>query len=159
NKRHPRDLGLAEVAQFLVHVAQTEKDPLCCLEQARESLHFLYHRLLYLDLGELPFPEPPRLLDRLRWALRVRHEAPRTEACYVRWVERFIRVHGFRHPNTLGGPEVEQYLPHLAVNDHVAASTQNQALSALLFLYGQVLGIELPRLDAVRARRPRRLPH
>src|SRR5207253_9362842 len=72
---------------------------------------------------------------------------------------RFVLFHGLRHPNTMGGPEVEQFLADLAVNGHVAASTQNQAPSALVFLYGQVLGLELPRLDAVRARRPRRLPN
>ncbi len=89
----------------------------------------------------------------------VRHHSAKTEACYVRWAARFIRFHGMRHPNTMGGPEIELFLTHLAVNDHVAASTQNQALNALLFLYVQVLGIELPRLDAVRGRPPRRLPN
>ncbi len=158
-KRHPRDLGLADINPFLEHFAQTEKDPLRCLEEAREALAFLYQRLLGIDLGELPFPEPPRLLDRLRRALRVRHSSPRTEACYVEWAERFIRYHRLRHPNTMGGPEIEQFLTHLAVHEHVAASTQNQAFNALLFLYTQVLGIELPRLDAVRARRPQRLPN
>jgi hypothetical protein len=63
-----------------------------------------------------------------------------------------------RHPSSMGGPEIEQFLTDLAVNGHVAASTQNQAFNALLFLYGQVLGLELPRLDAVRAKRPQRLP-
>jgi integrase len=157
--RHPRELDFADIARFLDHLAQTEKDPLRSIEEAREALTFLYQRLLRIDLGELPFPEPPRLLDRLRRALRVRHYSPRTEECYVEWSERFIRFHSMRHPNTMGGPEIEQFLTDLAVNGHVAASTQNQALNALLFLYGQVLGIELPRLDAVRARRPRRLPN
>jgi hypothetical protein len=97
DKRHPRDMGLPEVARFLEHLAQTEKDPLAALEQAREALDFLYQRLLQINLGELPFPEPPRLLDRLRRALRVRHYSPRTEECYVDWAERFIRFHGMRH--------------------------------------------------------------
>jgi integron integrase len=158
DKRHPRDLSLTDVRRFLEHIAQTEKDPLSCLEQAHEALSFLYRDVLSLDLGELPFPEPPRLLDRIRRAIRVRHYSPRTEECYVEWAVRFIRFHNLRHPSTLGGPEVEQFLTDLAVNGHVAASTQNQALNALLFLYQQVLGLELPRLDAVRARRPKRLP-
>ena len=76
--RHPRELGIAEIARFLDHLAQTEKDPLRCLEEAREALAFLYHRLLGIDLGELPFPESPRLLDRLRRALRVRPYSRRT---------------------------------------------------------------------------------
>jgi integron integrase len=74
------------------------------------------------------------------------------------WVTRYIRFHGLRHPNTMGGGEIEQFLTDLAVRGHVSASTQNQALCALLFLYQDVLGIELPRLDAVRASRPKRLP-
>jgi hypothetical protein len=95
---HPRELGFADVARFLDHLAQTEKDPLRCLEEAREALTFRYQRLLGIDLGELPFPEPPRLLDRLRRALRVRHYSPRTEACYAEWTKRFIYFHGLRHP-------------------------------------------------------------
>jgi integron integrase len=127
------------------------------LEEAHEALTFLYE-LLQIEIGELPFPDPPRLMDRLRHALRVRHLSPRTEECYVTWVERYIRFHGVRHPNTMGVAEIEQFLTDLAVRGHVAASTQTQALCALLFLYKQVLGIELPRLDGVRARRPKRLP-
>jgi integron integrase len=157
-KRHPRQLGLTEIGRFLEHVAQIEKDPLRCLEQAREALAFLYDNLLRTPLGELPFPEPPRLLDRLRRAARLRHLAPRTENRYAAWAERYIRFHGMRHPNTMGGPEIEMFLTDLAVRGHVSASTQNQAFHALLFLYQQVLGIELPRLDAVRAKRPKRLP-
>jgi integron integrase len=103
-------------------------------------------------------PQPPRLLDRVRHAIRVRHYSPRTEECYVEWATRFIRFHGLRHPNTMGGPEIEMFLTDLAVKGHVAASTQNQAFCALLFLYQDVLGIQLPRLDALRARRPKRLP-
>ncbi len=103
-----------------------------------------------------------KLLDQVRHALRVRRFAIRTEECYVRWVEQYIRFHkrpdGFRHPNTMGAAEVEQFLTHLAVERHVAASTQNQALAALLFLYRDVLRLDLGNLDAVRARRSRRLP-
>ena len=156
--RHPRDLGAPEASRFLEHVAHTEKDPLRCLALAHEALTFLYQDVLHRPLGELALPEPPRLLDRVRHAARLRHFSPRTEECYVMWCERFIRFHDLRHPNTMGGPEIEQFLTDLAVRGQVAASTQNQAFSALLFLYTQVLGMELPRLDALRARRPQRLP-
>jgi integron integrase len=158
DKRHPHDLTPGDVRRFLEHVAQTEKDPLNSLEEAHTALTFLYHDVLGLDVGTLPFPDPPRLLDRLRRACRVRQFSPRTEKCYATWAERFTRFHGLRHPNTMGAPEIELFLTDLAANGHVAASTQNQAFHALLFLYQQVLGIELPRLDALRARRPRRLP-
>jgi Phage integrase, N-terminal SAM-like domain len=84
-KRHPRELGAADVGRFLEHVAQSEKDPLRCLEQAHEALTFLYKDLVRLNLGELPMPEPPKLLDRVRHAIRVRHYSPRTEDCYVEW--------------------------------------------------------------------------
>jgi integron integrase len=142
----------------LQHIAQTEKDPLPCLEEAHMALTFLYGEVLGLDIAELPFPHPPRLLDRLRRACRVRQFSPNTENCYANWAERYIRFHRLRHPNTMGAAEIEQFLTDLAANGHVAASTQNQAFNALLFLYQQVLGIELPRLDALRARRPKRLP-
>lgn len=158
DKQHPRALGLTDVCRFLEHIAQTEKEPLAALEQAHAALSFLFHDVLNMDLGELPFPEPPRLLDRLRRSCRVRHLSPKTEHCYATWSERFIRFHHLRHPRTMGAAEIEQFLTDLAVNGHVAASTQNQALNALLFLYQQVLGIKLPRLDSVRAKRPKRLP-
>jgi integrase len=157
-KRHPRELSPGDVGRFLEHVAQTEKDPLHCLEEAHTALTFLYQDVLGLAVGELPCPEPPRLLDRLRRACRVRQFSPRTENCYAMWAERFIRFHDLRHPNTMGAPEIERFLTDLAANGHVAASTQNQAFHALLFLYQQVLGINLPRLDALRAKRPKRLP-
>jgi integron integrase len=157
-KRHPQQLGVYDAGRFLEHLAQSDKDPLRAIEQARDALEFLYQNCLKIQLGELPFPEPPRLLDRLRRALRVRHYSPRTECCYVDWTVRFIRFHHMRHPNAMGAAEIEMFLTHLAVNGHVSASTQNQAFNALLFLYQQVLGIELPPLDAVRARRPKHLP-
>jgi integron integrase len=106
-----------------------------------------------------PADRPPRLLDQLRHALRLRHYSRRTEEAYVLWVRRFIVFHGKRHPRELGAAEVERFLTHLATRDNVAASTQNQALSALLFLYKEVLGTELPWMDSiVRAKRPARLP-
>ena len=157
-KRHPRDLGLPEVVRFLEALAQTEKDPLRTLPARRAALDFLDREVLHLDLGELPLPRPPLLLDQVRQVLRVRHYARSTEECYVPWSTRFLLFHHKRPPRDLGAAAVEQFLTHLAVNGHVAASTQNQAFPALLFLYQQVLEIELGRLDAVRARRPKRLP-
>jgi len=104
-------------------------------------------------------PPPPRLLDRVRAAVRARHFSRRTEQAYVGWIRRFILFHDKRHPAEMGGPEVSKFLSALAVEGDVAASTQNQALSALLFLYRVVLEQDLPWLDdIVRAKRPARLP-
>lgn len=103
-----------------------------------------------------------KLLEQVRQTLRVKRYSYRTEQCYLRWIEQYIRFHktaeGFRHPTSLGAAEVEGFLTHLAVERHISASTQNQALSALLFLYKDVLGMDLGSLNAVRARRSRRLP-
>jgi integron integrase len=99
-----------------------------------------------------------KLLDLVRHTIRVKHFSYRTEKAYVYWVERYIRYHGIRHPNTMGTAEVEQFLTHLAVDGRVAASTQNQALGALLFLYRDVMQMEIGALNAVRARRPERVP-
>jgi integron integrase len=99
------------------------------------------------------------LLDQVRFAIRRKHYSRRTEIAYVDWARRYILFHGKRHPRELGPPELTAFLNHLAVNREVAASTQNQALSALLFLYGEVLGIQLPWLEGLdRAKRPARLP-
>jgi integron integrase len=101
----------------------------------------------------------PRLLDVMRDRIRVRHFSYQTETVYLGWVRRFIRFHGGRHPREIGGPEVTQFLSYLAVERKVSASTQNQALSAILFLYKEVLEVELPWLDGVvRAKRPVRVP-
>lgn len=101
----------------------------------------------------------PRLLDRVREAIRARHYSRRTEKSYVAWVRRYVLFHGKRHPAEMGAPEVTRFLNFLAVDRSVAASTQNQALSALLFLYREVLDQDLPWLDdLVRAQRPPRLP-
>jgi integron integrase len=101
----------------------------------------------------------PRLLDRVRKAIRARHYSRRTEKAYVHWIKRYIFFHGKRHPAEMAAPEVTAFLISLAVHDKVAASTQNQALSAWLFLYREVLGVELPWLDdVVRAKRPQHLP-
>ena len=102
---------------------------------------------------------PPRLLDAVRATLRARHYSPRTEDAYVGWIRRFILFHDKRHPREMGDVEINTFLSHLAVEGHVAASTQNQALAALLFLYREALGLEVPWLEClVRARRPARLP-
>jgi integron integrase len=103
--------------------------------------------------------QPPRLLDRLRLALRLRHYSPRTEKAYVAWVRRYILFHGKRHPADMGADEVATFLSSLATEHRVAASTQNQALAALAFLYRHVLDLRLPELqDVVHAKRPKRLP-
>jgi integron integrase len=102
---------------------------------------------------------PPKLLDQLRDRLRLRHYSIRTEQAYVQWVKRYILFHGKRHPSELGKAEAEAFLTSLAVQRNVAASTQAQALSALLFLYREVLGQDLPWLTEVtRAKKPARLP-
>jgi integron integrase len=101
----------------------------------------------------------PRLLDQVRDAIRKRHYSYRTEKQYVGWIRRFIHFHARRHPMQMSGPEVEAFLSHLATQRHVASATQAQALAAILFLYKQVLGIDLPWLGNVtRAYRPKRLP-
>ena len=102
---------------------------------------------------------PPRLLDQVRDRLRLKHYSLRTEQAYVGWIKRYIIFHGKRHPPDMGEPELEAFLTSLAVQRNVSASTQNQALSALLFLYQEVLGLPLPWLDEVtRAKKPVRLP-
>ncbi|MGH8121123.1 MAG: integron integrase [Gammaproteobacteria bacterium] len=100
-----------------------------------------------------------KLLDQVRDALRVRHYSIRTEETYIQWIKRYILFHHKTHPRDLAEIEISAFLTDLAVNKNVSASTQNQALSALLFLYQQVLGIKLDWLDdVVRAKRPKRLP-
>ena len=104
-------------------------------------------------------PRGPKLLDRVRMAARAVHLARSTERAYVSWIRRFILFHHKQHPLSLREPAVNEFLTSLAVERHVAASTQNQALAALLFLYNAVLHSPLERLDdVVRARRPKRLP-
>ena len=103
---------------------------------------------------------PPKLLSRLRAAVRARHYSPRTEQSYVGWAKRFVVFHGRRHPDQLGEPEVRAFLDHLAVQDRVSASTQNQAVAALLFLYEAVLGrrLALSPQGIVHAKELQRLP-
>ena len=106
-----------------------------------------------------PSVRNPKLLDQVRDVLRRKHFSFRTEQAYVGWIKRFILFHHKRHPREMAEQEVTEFLNHLARAGRVAASTQNQALSALLFLYGEVLGLKLPWLDGVeRVKRPARLP-
>ena len=103
--------------------------------------------------------QSPKLLDRLRAEIRVRRYSIRTEETYVDWARRFILFHGKRHPKAMGADQVTAFLTHLAAERKVSASTQNQAKSALLFLYREVLGVELPWLDEViAAKASKRLP-
>jgi integron integrase len=101
----------------------------------------------------------PKLLAQVRQQIRLRNYSIRTEAVYAEWVKRYIRFHRYRHPAEMGVAEIEAFLSHLAVGRNVSGSTQNQALAALLFLYKQVLGVNLPWLDdIVRAKKPKHLP-
>jgi integrase len=102
---------------------------------------------------------PPKLLDQVREHLRLKHYSLRTEEAYVGWIKRYIIFHNKRHPAEMGKLELETFLTALAVERDVSASTQSQALSALLFLYRDILGLEFPWLDSVtRAKKPVRLP-
>ena len=106
-----------------------------------------------------PSTQPPKLLDRVRDRARVKHYSIRTEKVYVDWIKRFILFHGKKHPEKMGAAEVEAFLSHLAVAGKVSASTQNQAKSALLFLYREVLEVDLPWLENVtQAKTPERMP-
>lgn len=108
----------------------------------------------------MPIPaNPPKLLDQVQAVLRTKHYSIRTERVYLDWIKRYILFHHKTHPAQMGAAEVEAFLSHLAVAGKVAASTQNQAKSALLFLYREVLALELPWLENVtRAKTPQRLP-
>lgn len=103
--------------------------------------------------------EKPRLLDQVRSVIHVRHYSRRTEEAYIYWIRQFILFHGKRHPAEMAKPEVEAYLTWLAEKRNVAVSTQNQALNAIMFLYRDVLQLDLGRLEGVtRASKPKRLP-
>jgi len=112
-----------------------------------------------MQISSTPINPRSKLLDQVRDRLRVKHYSMKTETLYVHWIKRFILFHGKRHPADMGSSEIEAFLTHLAVDGQVSASTQNQALSALLFLYKEVLVLDLPLLEnVVRAKRPQRLP-
>ncbi len=99
-----------------------------------------------------------KLLDQVRAKIRTLHYSYRTEQAYLRWIVAFIRFHQLRHPDSMGGPEIEEFLTHLAVKRQVSASTQNQALNAVVFLFKHTLGKEPGEFKAVRAKRRRYLP-
>ena len=110
-------------------------------------------------LNDTPQVTPPKLLELVRGKIRLKHYSIRTEQAYIDWIKRYILHFDKRHPKDMGALEVEQFLTHLAVVGNVSASTQNQAKSALLFLYKQVLELSLPWLDNVeRAKAPKHLP-
>jgi integron integrase len=182
NLRHPQTMGREQIEVFLDHLAQTGYGAEL-QAQARQALAFLYREVLGLILpwpeiararagnasppaplamgerGDMtPQSQAPKLLDRVRSVLRARRYSMRTEDCYVDWMRRYILFHNKRHPLEMGGLEVEEFLTHLAVDGQVSISTQNQALHALLFLYQQVLEVELPLIRAIKSQRPRRLP-
>lgn len=103
--------------------------------------------------------DKPKLLAQVGSALQTRHYSPRTEDAYVHWIKRFVFFHGIRHPAEMGEPEINAFLTHLALKERVSASTQNQALAALLFLYRHVLGREVGDIgEVIRAKKPNRLP-
>jgi integrase len=102
--------------------------------------------------------QPPKLLDQVAAKMRLLHYSKRTERAYVDWIKRYILFHNKRHPREMGVEEIEAFLTHLAVEGNVTASTQNQAFSALLFLYQRILDVKLPNISALRARRLERLP-
>lgn len=111
------------------------------------------------EKSDRPAPAKPRLLDQVRERIRVLHYSRSTEKTYTHWIADYIRHHHMRHPADMGAAEVESYLSHLATARDVAAGTQNQAMHSILFLYKQVLGIELPWLDSItRARESKRIP-
>ncbi|WP_280570762.1 phage integrase N-terminal SAM-like domain-containing protein [Chromohalobacter sp. 296-RDG] len=105
------------------------------------------------------YNQPPKLMDRVKAIMRVKRYNPRTVTTYCYWIRYFIRYNGLRHPTSMGGPEVKAFLEHLAVQRHVAAATQNQALNALVFLYRHVLDQPLGDIgEFSHAKQPRRLP-
>lgn len=114
--------------------------------------------LLFIDIEET-MNNPPKLLDLVRNKLRVLHYSYHTENSYVGWIKRYILFHNKQHPKDMGRKEIEAFLTYLAVGRNVAASTQNQAFSALQFLYEQILELDVfQNIDALRAKQPKRLP-
>lgn len=106
----------------------------------------------------MPTEKPRKLLDLVRDAIRLKNYSYRTEEAYVYWIKKYIFYHNKKHPQALHKPDIEKFLTHLAVDDHVSASTQNQALSALLFLYNHVLHIPIDYVDFLWAKKPEKLP-
>lgn len=122
-------------------------------------MYYLVHLYQLYFMVPSTEPRPQKLLDQVRASIRVKHYSYRTEESYVNWIRRYILFHNKRHPRDMGNPEVTSFLTHLAVKENVAASTQNQALSALLFLYRHVLQQPLDEsINAVRAKQTQYLP-
>ena len=150
-RRHTRTLGTALASSTVVENHDRVR--------VREADVLPFPRPAAGQQAGAPASPPPRLLERVRTALRTRHYSERTEKAYVGWIRRFILFHDKRHPDTLAEPEIVAFLSHLADPGMVSASTQNQALAALLFLYQAVLGRQLAWLgNVVHAKRPARLP-
>jgi hypothetical protein len=104
-------------------------------------------------------PKPRKLLDQVRDAMRLKHYSLRSEQTYVDWIKRYILFHEKQHPKDMGAPQVKAFLEHLAIDRHVFASTQNQALNALVFLYREIIHQDFGDLgNVLRANRPKRLP-
>ncbi len=131
-----------------------------CQRVEKYGDRFIKRHPMFSAIGVLPQAvSQPRLLDRVREAIRRKHYSRRTEETYIHWIKRFIFYFGKRHPIEMGAVEVTAFLNHLASERHVASATQNQALAALLFLYKEALGQALPWLDGLdRVKRPVRLP-
>jgi integron integrase len=124
-----------------------------------QGLRSCSHDTNVLREKQMTESRPKKLLDQVRDIIRLKHYSPKTEESYVHWIKRYIFFHDKRHPMGMGKEEIEMFLTHLATKERVAASTQNQAFSALLFLYRNVLKKDLPdSIEAVRAKRPKHLP-
>jgi len=152
-----RPFGALSVPHARMHLEQSTTDRRRTTRSPLRAPGPVHDTLLH---DALPAGRPtPKLLEQLRQALRARRYSRRTEEAYRSWVRRFIEANGRRHPRELDGADVRRFLSQLATVGNVSASTQNQALSAILFLYREVLGSPLAHVeDVVRAKRPRRLP-
>jgi hypothetical protein len=181
--RHPQEMGMTEIEQYLEGETFQDARGLENRAEAKRALKFLYEQVLqrrwpdrqegrsgktggvmkgrvtsdkgvYLNGADASV----KLMDRVRNALRVGQYALESEKAYVDWILKYIRFHKLRHPEEMGAKEVEQFLTFQAVQRQVSAKTQKQALCALVFLYETVLGRELGRVMPVRGRHGRRLP-
>ena len=153
---------LREIEEAIgVFVSLAEPNDLSALLQEQAPLHEQPHVAPMSSVPPQPSHgvRPPKLIDQIRAVIRAKHYSRRTEEAYIHWARQFILFHDKRHPPEMGEIEVASFLEHLAVNKTVAASTQNQALNALVFLYGTVLQKPFGKLGAItRAKRPQRLP-
>lgn len=150
-----RECGVFHVRQFLLVLAVDERLPPEALRAALTAVRFLFDSLLGSPLEPI---EIPTVIDRMRLALRAQHYAIRTEEAYTQWAERFLAFSPGRHVRDLGSPEVEGFLTYLAVEQNVSASTQSQAFNALVFLFRNVLDVDLGTIRAQGARRSQRVP-